>query len=145
MKNKLKELEESWMLTYIVVSKSSTQENTQLENTRPWWHTWILVLNNSYSSMTDCLRNRVNAYKRHEHQNGWWREKLLRFRKTSQKGTTLSSYKPITCLPITKKILNTRIREEIYYSLEFHGLIQKRCPKETKGTDDPQKSFKVKM
>ena len=48
----------------------------------------------------------------------------------------LSNYRPITCLPIMRKILTTQLKEEIYYC---HGQFpeeQKGCHKKAMGTDD---------
>ena len=68
-------------------------------------------------------------------------EKTTLAQKDSQKGTIPRIYRPITCLPIMRKILNAQIIEEIYYSLECRGLFpeeQKGYHKGTTGTDDQQ-------
>ena len=45
------------------------------------------------------------------------------------KGTAHINYRPIMCIPMTRKILTAHIREEIYYSLISHG----QFPEEQKG------------
>ena len=51
------------------------------------------------------------------------------------KGTAPNNYRPLTCLPIMRKILTAQIREEIYNSLTSRSLIpdeQKGCCKGTR-------------
>ena len=50
-----------------------------------------------------------------------------------------NNYRPITCLPMKRKILTVRIREEISYSLTSRGLFpeeEKGCRKGSRGTAD---------
>ena len=57
--------------------------------------------------------------------------------KDPNKGTAPNNYGPITCLPLTWKILTAQIKEEIYYSLTSRGLFpdeQKGCCKGSRGT-----------
>ena len=59
------------------------------------------------------------------------------------KGTAPNNYRPITCLPIVRKILIAQIREEIYDSLTSHGLFpedQRGCCKGFKEKNGPEKS-----
>ena len=41
--------------------------------------------------------------------------KIILIQEDSQKGTILSNYRPITCLPMMCNIIRAHIREEIYY------------------------------
>ena len=59
--------------------------------------------------------------------------------KDPSKETAPNNYRPITCLPMTWKILTAQKREEIYYSLTSRGLFpaeQKGCRKESRGTEE---------
>ena len=63
--------------------------------------------------------------------------KTTLIQKDPSKGTASNNYRPITCLPMTWKILTAQIREEIYYSLINCGLFpdkQKGCRKGSRGT-----------
>ena len=56
--------------------------------------------------------------------------------KDPSKGTASNNYRPITCLPMTWKILTAQIREKIYFSLTSRGLFpdqQKGCRKGSRG------------
>ena len=55
--------------------------------------------------------------------------KTTLIQKDPSKGTSPNNYRPITCPPMTWKILTTQIREKIYYSLTSRGLF----PDEQKG------------
>ena len=62
--------------------------------------------------------------------------KTTSIQKDPSKGTSLNSYRPITCLPLMWKILTAQIREKIYYSLISRGLFpneQKGCRKGSRG------------
>ena len=53
------------------------------------------------------------------------------------KGTAPNNYRPVTCLPMMRKILTAKISENIYYSLTNCRLIpdeQKECRKRSRGT-----------
>ena len=55
------------------------------------------------------------------------------------KGTALTNYRPITCLPMMWKILTVQIREKIYYLLISRGIFpdeQKGYRKWTKCTEE---------
>ena len=56
--------------------------------------------------------------------------------KNPNKGTAPNNYRPITCLPIMRKILIAQVREEIYYLLTSCRLFseeQKGCRKGSRG------------
>ena len=57
--------------------------------------------------------------------------------KDPSKGTAPNNYRPITCLPMTWKILTAQIREKVFYSLTSHELFpdeQKGWRKGSRGT-----------
>ena len=59
--------------------------------------------------------------------------------KDKSKGNEASNYRPITCLPLTWKLLTRIIADEIYGSLENEGILpeeQKGCRRKSKGTGD---------
>ena len=59
--------------------------------------------------------------------------------KGPSKRTAPNNYRPITCLPMAWKILTTKIREKIYYSLTSRGLFPdepKGCRKRSRGTPE---------
>ena len=63
--------------------------------------------------------------------------KTTLIQKDPSKGTAPNNYRPITCLPMTWKILTAQIREKIYYSLTSRGFSpdeHKRCRKGSRGT-----------
>ena len=63
--------------------------------------------------------------------------KTILIQKYPGKHTAPTNYRPITCLPMTWKILTAQIREEIYYSLTSRRLFpeeQKGCCKWSRGT-----------
>ena len=63
--------------------------------------------------------------------------KTTLIQKDPSKGTAPNNYRPITCLPIMRKILTAQIREEMYYSQSTHGLFpdeQKGCCKGSRST-----------
>ena len=80
----------------------------------------------------DCLTNK---------QVPTWLTKgrTVLIQKDKLKGNDPSNYRPITCLPITWKILTGMISEEIYSYLNVNGLLpeeQKGCRKKSRGTGD---------
>ena len=52
-RKKLQILEEGPKVMTRLDSLKATLRNSKLENSRPWWHTRILVLKNSQPYMTD--------------------------------------------------------------------------------------------
>ena len=63
--------------------------------------------------------------------------KTALIQKDPSKGTAPNNYRPITCIPMTWKILTAHIREKIYDSLTSGGLFpgeQKGCHKGSRGT-----------
>ena len=60
--------------------------------------------------------------------------KTTLIQKNSQEGTIPSNSTPWTCLPMTRKILTAKIREEIYYLHICSGLFpeERRDPTEKK-------------
>ena len=63
--------------------------------------------------------------------------RITLIQKDPNKGTAPNNYRPITCLPMMRKILTAQIREEIYYSLTSRRLFpdeQKGCCKWSRGT-----------
>ena len=66
------------------------------------------------------------------------KEKITLIQNDPQKVTVSRYHRPITYLPIIRKILTALIRKEIYYSLECCGLFareQKTCREGTRGTN----------
>ena len=63
--------------------------------------------------------------------------KTTLIQKDPSKRTAPNNYRPITCLPMIRKILTAQIREEIYYSLTSSRLFpdeKKECRKGSRGT-----------
>ena len=63
--------------------------------------------------------------------------KTTLIKKDPSKGIAPNNYRPITCLPMMRKILTAQIREKIYNSLTSRGLFpdeQKGCCKGSRGT-----------
>ena len=59
--------------------------------------------------------------------------------KDKSKGTVASNYRPITCLPLTWKLLTGVIADQIYAHVDQEKLLpeeQKRCMKGSRGTND---------
>ena len=103
-----------------------------------WWNTWILVQESHlHPRQTSTRMNRCLQYA----QVPDWitKGKITLIQKDPSKGTAQNKYRPITCLPMTWKILTAQIREEMYYSLISYGLFpheQKGCCKGSSGTAD---------
>ena len=65
--------------------------------------------------------------------------RALLIQKDKSKGNEASNYGPITCLPLTWKLLTGIIADEIYGFLENEGILlddQKGCRRKSKGTGD---------
>ena len=65
--------------------------------------------------------------------------KTTLIQKDPSKGTAPNNDRPITCLPMMRKILTAQIRKEIYYALLSCGLFpdeQKGCRKGSRGTGE---------
>ena len=59
--------------------------------------------------------------------------------KDKTKGTELTNYRPITCLPLMWKLFTTILADEIYAHLDSNDLLpeeQKGCRKRSRGTKD---------
>ena len=59
--------------------------------------------------------------------------------KEPKKGTHLCNYRPISCLPMMWKILNTLFKEEIYYPLECWGTVVYRIAERMPQVDKMKK------
>ena len=85
------------------------------------------------TSIHDRLALEMNRCLQNAQVPDWmtiWKTTLIQ--KDPSKGTASNNYRPITCLPILRKILIAQIREEIYYSLKSRVLFpdeQKGCHK----------------
>ena len=67
------------------------------------------------------------------------KERTVLTQKDKSKGNEASNYRPITCLPLTWKLLTGTIADEIYGFLENEGILleeQKGCRRKSKGTGD---------
>ena len=83
-----------------------------------------------FTPIHDRLALEMNRYLQREHvPELMTKGKTKLIQKDPSKGTGPNNYRPITCLPMTWKILTAQIREEIYYSLTSCRLF----PKEQKG------------
>ena len=97
------------------------KKKIKLENDRPWWYTWILVQETHLHSHRVALE--MNTCLQGEHIPEWMtKEKTTLIQKDPLKRTALNNYRPITCLPMTGKILTAQIRKEIYNSLTSRTL-----------------------
>ena len=59
--------------------------------------------------------------------------------KDKSKGNVASNYRPITCLPLMRKLLTGAIADQIYANLDQEKLLpeeQKGCRKGSRGTND---------
>ena len=91
-----------------------------------------------FTSIHDRLALEMNRCLQDAHVPEWMTKgKTTLIQKDPSKGTAPNNYRPITCLPMTWKILTAQIREKIYYSLTSRGLFpdeQKGCRKGSRGT-----------
>ena len=116
MKNELKRLEKEPKTKIHNDSLRITLKNTKLENVRPWWHTWIWL--KKFTSIQTSYQNEyVPSRSRRILINDQRKDHIDPKRPPPLKGITWNNYRPITCLPMTWKILTAQIREEIYDSL----------------------------
>ena len=122
----------------LLKKKKTLKKDIKLENARTWWNTWILVQEIHLHSRQTCSRNELMPTR----CTSTWlnnQRKTTLIQKDPSKGTAPNSYRPITCLPMMRKILTAEIREGIYYSLKSRGLFpdeQKWCRKWSRGTTD---------
>ena len=87
-----------------------------------------------FTSIHDRLALEMNKCLQTAHVPKWM---TILIQKDSNKGTAPNNYRPITCLPMTWKILTAQIRKKMYYSLTSRGLFpdkQKGCCKGSRGT-----------
>ena len=71
-----------------------------------------------FTSIHDRLALEMNRCLQGEHEHEWMTKwKIALIQKDPSKGTAPNNFRPITCLPMTCKILTTQIREEIYSSI----------------------------
>ena len=71
----------------------------------------------------------------------WWMTKgrTVLIQKDKDKGTAANNYTPITCLPLTWKLLTIIIADEIYEYLDSEVMLpeeQKGCRRKARGTHD---------
>ena len=65
--------------------------------------------------------------------------KIVLIQKDKSNGNGASNYRPITCLPLTWKLLTKIIADEVYVFLENERILpeeQKGCKRKSKGTGD---------
>ena len=108
-------------------TQNSTKKNIKLENTRPWWNTWILVKEIPLHSRQTSTPNEQMPTRNTRIQMDDQRKDDIDPEGLPQ-GNRPNDYRLITCLPIMWKIL-AQIIEEIYYSLTSCWLF----PEEQKG------------
>ena len=83
-----------------------------------------------FTSVHDRLALEMNRCLQGAQVPDWMTKgKTTLIQKDPSKGTAPNNYRPITCLPMMRKILTAQIREEIYYLLISRGLF----PNEQKG------------
>ena len=66
------------------------------------------------------------------------RGRTLLLQKDKSKGSVISYYRPITCLPLMRKLLTDVIADQIYAHLDQEKLLaeeQKGCRKDSRGTN----------
>ena len=85
---------------------------------------------NKFTSIHDRLALKINRCLQGTHVPEWMTKgKTTVIQKGPSKGTAPNNYKPIICLPMTRKILTAQIREEIYNS----QICRELFPEEQKG------------
>ena len=100
--------------------------------TRP--SAWILTIlhERKAQQLQECLV--------HDNVPTWMTEaRTVLIMKDIKKGNVASNYPPITCLPMTYKLLTGIIAEDLYSHIEYQQLFpdeQKGCKKRSRGTKD---------
>ena len=96
-----------------------------------WLKNFISLHKNLVWHLNACLEGETSRWMTK------WRTVLILKEKSKQ--NEASNYRPITCLPLTWKLLTGIIADEIYVFLENEGLLpeeQKGCRRKSKGTGD---------
>ena len=65
--------------------------------------------------------------------------RTILLQKDKPKGNEASNYRPVTCLPLTRKLLTGIISDKIYGFLENEGILpewHKVCRRTSKGTEN---------
>ena len=91
-----------------------------------------------FTSFNGRLALGMNRCLQGAHVPNWMTKgKTTLIQKDPNKGTAPNNYRPITCLPIIRKIQTAQMREKIYYLLKSRGLLPeelKGCCKGSRGT-----------
>ena len=117
-------------------TQNNTKKNIKLESARPWWNTWLLVQEIHLHSRQTSTRNEQMLTRRASTWMDDQKKDYINPKGPKQRNCS-NNYRPITCLPMMRKIRIAQIREKIYYSLTSHGMFpdeQKGCRKGSRRT-----------
>ena len=127
----MQSVEESPKANIHVDLRREAHKNTKMENFRPRWHTWILVLKVHFNPWQTSNWNKLMIIRK-TYLNRWLKDPDS----PPQKKPLPNNYRPITSLLMMWKILTTKIREEISYSLTSRGEFPDKHKVYRKGSRD---------